>query len=381
MKIALEVDVLASSPKTGVFHYTQRLLRALLAQDTENDYSLVYVGKESQARRFELPLQHTALRAVAWLPRKLYRLSLRPPIGLPIDLLAGVTADIWVFTGFSRWPLLKKAKSLTFIYDTAYIDYPEVIETRHFQAYLSRVVPRAIRRSTKVLAISESTKQSLIKHYQTPTEKIEVITPGVDHSFYKAVSIKDVEKMKTKYSVTGDYVLYLGTLEPRKNIVGIIEAYRALSPQLQAQYQLVLAGNKGWQDTEIEAAINSLPEKNLVRIGYVDHEDLPALYTGSTIFLYPSVYEGWGMQILEAQACGTPVITADNSSLPEAGGEAAIYVKTGDQMALNQALCGLLQDPARRKQLSQAGLQHVKGFTWEASATKLRDLLEELGQA
>jgi glycosyltransferase involved in cell wall biosynthesis len=257
------------------------------------------------------------------------------------------------------------------------LDAPEYIVPRH-QKYLSRRVPQSVGKATHVIAVSENTKRRLVERYGTDPAKITVIEPALDHQAYQPASSEVVATAKQKYGITKPYLLYLGTMEPRKNIAGIIRAYTMLTAKEQASYQLVLAGGKGWLDTEINQLIDSLPAESVVRTGYVDDGDKPALYTGATLFLYPSHYEGWGMQLLESMACGTPAITARNSSLVEAGGEAAAYIDENTPEALGKLVQAILYDPERQEKMRKAGFKHAKEFTWKRSAKKLAVVLRSL---
>ncbi len=229
-----------------------------------------------------------------------------------------------------------------------------------------------------MIAISESTKKAIVSHYNIDESKIVVINPALDHAVYKSVSNKDVEKVKNNYGIQKDYLLYLGTIEPRKNIASIIRAYNYLSDELRNKYQLVLAGGKGWLDEDIELLIKNSKPGDIIKTGYVEDADKPALYSGAKLFVYPSNFEGWGMQVLEAMACGTPVITANNSSLPEVGGKAATYVRAGDDNELVSSISNLLRNKSIYNKSVKLGLEHSKQFTWENSGRQLKEVFRGL---
>jgi glycosyltransferase involved in cell wall biosynthesis len=379
MKIAVEADVLARGPKSGIYYYVQRLFSALLELDTTSSYYFVYFGSSRRtASSFGLPPKRAQLRAIVWMPRKLYNALLRIPLAPPIDVLAGLRPDIFIFPAFSRWPLRQTRASVVFVHDTTFIDYPEALKTRHFGWYLRRVVPRSIRYADHVVTLSESSKRSIIANYGTEPDKITVIHPGIDHAVYAPATADRVAAVRRKYGITRDYLLYVGTIEPRKNISGIVAAYCALPADLRQRYQLVLAGSKGWKDADIEALAATVDPDDLVRTGFIEDADMTALYSGAALFLFPSFYEGWGMPVVEAMACGTPVITAANSSLPEAGGEAALYVDAASRDQLRDAIMQVLANPKQREQMIVAGQTHAKAFSWQRSARKLQALLEDL---
>lgn len=378
MKIAVESSVLIVDQKTGIAYYTQRLLQALTTIDQEDTYELVYLAFPGRkVPDFEVTAPNVSNRRIWWLPGKLYNLFLRLPVGLPIDLLAGTKPDLFFFPNFVRWPLLWTKKSVVVVHDLSFIESGDTMISRH-RRYLSRVVPRSINLASHVVTISESSKKQIVKHYGTEPEKITVATPAIDHDFYRPAAIKDVAAAKKRYKIEGGYLLYLGTLEPRKNIAGILNSYCALPEVIRQKYTLVLAGGKGWLDEEINQLIEDAPDGQIIRTGYVETADIPALYTGATIFLYPSHYEGWGMQVLEAMACGTPVITANNSSLPEVGGDAAAYVDSRKSGELTATITELIKNPGKRSQMSKRGLAHAATFTWRQSAQRLLQAFREV---
>jgi glycosyltransferase involved in cell wall biosynthesis len=379
MKIAVEADVLARGTKSGVYYYIQRLFAALLALDSENTYSFVYFGSSQRAAdSFGLPSARVNQKAITWIPRKLYNGLLRISLAPPIDVLAGLQPDVFIFPAFSRWPLRRTKASVVFVHDTAFLDHPELLKTWHFRWYLSRIVPRSIQRADRVVTLSESSKRSLVSHFGTNPDKITVIHPGIDHTVYAPASVARIAAVRRTYGIQREYLLYVGTIEPRKNIAAIMQAYKALPDGLRRRYQLVLAGDKGWKDTEIESLAATMNPDDLVRPGFIEDGDLAALYSGAAAFLFPSFYEGWGMPVVEAMACGTPVITARNSSLPEAGGAAALYIDAANSTQLRDAIMQVLTNPSRQAKMIAAGQTHAKTFSWQKSATQLQTVLEKL---
>lgn len=379
MKIAIEASTFLIKNKTGVEHFTHRLLKALFEIDPKNQYFLTYMAfANRKTPDFKLNGANIHHRRIHWLPGKLYNLSLRLPVGIPIDLVSRQKPDIFFFPNFVRWPLLYTKRSVVIVHDLGYIDYPHVLKNAHHRRYLNWAVPRSMKKATHIVAISESTKKQIMHHYAISSEKISVVTPAIEAAQYQPASSQAIAQAKQKYGIEGEYVLYLGTLEPRKNIVGIVEAYRNMPEKTRKKYKLVLAGGKGWGSDEIEAAIHTIAPDQLVRTGYIADEDIPALYSGAATFVYPSLYEGWGMQILEAMACGAPVITANNSSLPEAGGKAAAYIKTGDNAQLSQVMQEVLEDPKKRAEMTRLGKAHAKSFSWESSARVLLGVFQRL---
>ncbi|MGA2572547.1 MAG: glycosyltransferase family 1 protein [Terracidiphilus sp.] len=242
------------------------------------------------------------------------------------------------------------------------------------------LVPRSIKRAARILAVSEHTKADIIKYYDIPADKISVIYNAVDHSEYYPRPAKEVSAVRSKYKLPAKYILFTGTIEPRKNVEGILGAYAALDEQVKKDHGLVLAGGKGWNDEPIRQAIDKLKSagEKIICTGYVPDEDLPALFSGASLFVYPSFYEGFGIPPLEAMACGVPVITADNSSLPEVVGDAVIMIKAENIAAITQSISKVLNDSQLANSLRQKGLEQAKKFSWEKSAQTLITLLNSL---
>jgi glycosyltransferase involved in cell wall biosynthesis len=378
-KIVVDVDVLASDVKTGVYYYVQRLLSAVLRVDKANDYTLVHFTGPDDHPDLGLPTENATVKKVTRFPRNLYKLLLRTPLALPFDAVTGARGDLFVFTKFVRYPLLRRRKSLVFIYDTAFVDRPDVIETWHFLRYLRWAVPRTVKRADHVVAISEATRQSLIKHCAGDEKKISVVTPAIDHSVFKPASDAEIETVKAKYGIDKPYVLTVGTLEPRKNLISVLRAFAMLPQELNDRYALVLTGGKGKLDANIGELYDELSKRmTIIRTGYVPTEDLPVLYSGSSVFASPALYEGFGIPVLEAMACSAPVITADNSAMPEVVGDAGVLVDALDVPGLAREMEDLLVHPERADELRKLGVERALSFTWERSAQELIDVMNSL---
>lgn len=371
MKILLEASVLQRKYKTGVDYFTREIFNALLPKMQESIFLLAYFEKADRIKG--LSFVNVKKIPIGRLSPRVYRILFRLGVAPNYDKLVGKIADIAIFPNFVSWPLGEIKKSVTIIYDTAYLDKPQFVTSR-LRKYLKKFVPKAIKNSTHIVTISGYSKKSLIKHYGIDKKNVSVINPAVDHNrFYKRTS-SEIKIVKKKYGISKDYLLYVGTLEPRKNIAGIIDAYNSLPERTKLKFGLVLAGGKGWLDDEIQLKIDT--SEGVKRIGYVDEADLPALYSGAKLFLYPSFYEGWGMQIIESMACGTPVITSNNSSLNEAGGDFATYIDPLKIDSIANAIISLLGNEKLLHRKSLAGINYAKSFTWEKSASKLKKVLE-----
>jgi glycosyltransferase involved in cell wall biosynthesis len=235
--------------------------------------------------------------------------------------------------------------------------------------------PLAVRRARQLIAISESTRDELARRLPRSRGRITVAHPSADAAFTADAAGEDVA-IRERIGISKPYVLSVGTLEPRKNLPRLIEAFAALPAAVRGDQVLVLAGATGWQtDRTFErvAAHGDLVQT----LGFVADADLPALYRGATVFCYPSLYEGFGIPVLEAMRCGVPVLTSATSSMPEVGGGAARYVDPESTAAIRDGLAALLMDPALRARMAHEGPVRAQSFDWAQSARRILDVLEE----
>jgi glycosyltransferase involved in cell wall biosynthesis len=381
MKIIVEGFPLFGK-RTGVGQYLKNLLNAALKHDSVNQYivfGFLFMGRKVPWK--DLPTAPNAkYKYVRFMPGRLYNRLRKIGFGLPIDALLRERADVFLFTNFKKLPQVFKDKSIVIIYDISFLTHGHFSEERNRQD-LIRNVPKAANEANHIITISQNAKLELKQYFNIDPNKIEIINPAVDHGFFKPQAAKVVNKIKLKYGIRGNYILYTGTLEPRKNIVGILNAYASLEKKLQENCTLVLAGGKGWQDESIYGRLAELKDLPILTTGYVPDEDLPALYSGASVFVYPSHYEGFGMPPLEAMACGVPVITSDNSSLPEVVGDAGIMIKADDTDALAKNIKKVLTDDKLAQKMRASGLQQAQKFNWDESGKKLVELLEKIGRS
>lgn len=252
-------------------------------------------------------------------------------------------------------------------------DYLPIGTIRHTKLFFHH----NLKLSDRIIADSESTKEDLITCYRIPKEKITTIPVAAD-KIYSKLPECDVQKIREKYSLFIPFVLYVGTIEPRKNIILILEAFSHLQKSIP-DLELVIAGKKGWYYEEIFQKLNTLHIQNKVKfLGYVPLPDLPGLYNAATIFVYPSLYEGFGIPPLEAMQCGTPVITSNVSSLPEVMGEKGLMVPPDDPFALHRAMKKIIQDRSFREEQIKYGLERSRQFSWKRTAEMTRDVYEEV---
>lgn len=276
-------------------------------------------------------------------------------------------------------PPVGRARSLLTVHDLSFLTVPECAETR-LRAFLSRVVPRSVNKADHVLADSHSTKRDLIQRLNVPADKITVIYPGVEARFRPSQDPASLNAVRVRYGLQDTpFVLGVGTIEPRKNWPALIWAWASLRKTAGIPHKLVVAGRDGWlYEGTYQAAAASGLEDDIVFTGFVPDQDLPALYSAADLFVFPSRYEGFGIPVLEALACGTPVVCANNSSLPEAAGDSALLITADDVEGLSTAMLRLIEDEELRASLRNRGLRHASRFSWSVAAVKLLATYEQV---
>ncbi|MDP1710448.1 MAG: glycosyltransferase family 1 protein [candidate division WWE3 bacterium] len=369
MRIGVDAQVLLER-SAGTTYYAGGLLREVLKQDRKNHYDLflwrLFPKKLADVFGRERNFSYCYQR---FFPYKVFYKLHKWGIDVPLEFFFG-RHDLYFFPNFVVYPH-RAGKSVVVVYDLSFEKVPQFVDRRNVE-FLKKFVPASVRKCDHVVAISEATKRDVIETYGVSPEKITVIYPGVDPAQFNPRSAAEVAEVKKKYGIKKPYLLYLGTLELRKNIPAILEAYADL--KRRREFNLVLAGKTGWLSEEIFGTVKKLKlEEDVIFTGYVPADERPKLLSGAEVFVYPSFFEGFGMPVVEAQACGTPVIASNSTSLPEAVGEAGILVPPDDTAALGSAFEKVLFVPALQKDLAKRGLNHARQFGWERSG---RDLLK-----
>ncbi len=367
----------------GIGRYTRALVRELLEVDQSNEYVLFFPRGlprrpapflEHQERLSQIHpyLQPRSIpltdhwTAVLW-----HRLRL--PV--PIEAVCG-RLDLYYSPDFVLPPQLGGHRVLT-THDLAFLTHPECAVPRLEWYY--RAVQRSIRTAELVLADSESTRRDLVRLLEVDPARVEVLFSGVGPAFRPIEDRAPLEAVRARYNLPERFLLSVGTVEPRKNLIRLFEALAGLPQELRVP--LFIAGRPGWLYEDTFAAANRLGLHEWVHfLGFVPDEILPALYNLAIALAYPSLYEGFGLPPLEAMACGTPVLTSRTASIPEVVGHAAVLVDPLDVASIREGLRRLLEDSILRAHLRQAGLQRARQFTWRKAAERLRELMQGLMQ-
>ena len=359
MLIGIDASRAVAACPTGTEIYSRRLIQALLTLESPHRFRL-YLRSTSPADTFP----GAELRVIPcprlWTHLRLsWEIAHRPP-----DVL---------FVPAHVLPLIHPRVSLATVHDLGYLHFPKAHPWRQ-RLYLDLSTRWNARTAAHLLADSEATKADLVAHYGTPSDKITVAYPGRDETLTPVRDPAAIEAVKARYGIVGDYFLYLGTLQPRKNLARLITAFAALSPETI----LVLAGKRGWLYEDLFAQVRHLSLAGRVLFpGYVPDEDKAALLSGALAFVFPSLYEGFGLPVLEAQACGCPVITSTTSSPPEVAGDAALLVNPSDTEAIAGAMQRIAADSALRKTLIERGFVNVRRFSWAACAQSVLSIIEQ----
>lgn len=256
-------------------------------------------------------------------------------------------------------------RTVTTVHDLSHHIYPEFHPPARID-YMRRMLPDSLKRASHVITVSESARQDLITHFAHPPERITAIPLGANPAF-RPHSAAELAPVLARWGLQAQrYSLYVGTIEPRKNLDRLLDAYESLPEALRRQYPLVMAGSPGWRSEDTHARMARAASTGWLHyLRYAAQADLPALYAGARLFVYPSLYEGFGLPVLEAMASGVPVVTSNVSSLPEVVGDAALSIAPEDTDALIAALDQGLQDEAWRMQARHAGLQRARQFNWQ----------------
>jgi glycosyltransferase involved in cell wall biosynthesis len=264
------------------------------------------------------------------------------------------------------------------VHDLGYLYYPEAHRLLD-RLYLNLSTRYNARAATHLIADSSATKHDLIEHYNVEPDKITVIYPGYDRATFQPVKNKEaIEAVKARYNIAGDYIIFVGTLQPRKNLPRLIQGFSNLQSPT-SNLQLVITGKKGWLYEEIFHRVEELGlEGRTVFTDYVPEGDLPALLSGARLFVFPSLYEGFGLPVLEAMACGIPVVCSNTSSLPEVTGDAAVLVDPLGMEDLATAMECILWDEKLRAGLIERGFEQARKFSWEKCARETLEVLESV---
>ena len=364
----------------GIGRYTRELIGALSQTDFAAQFDITLFSAQPPAQlpvSNPLPTHPAINHKPAFLTEKwLYRIWYRLRFPLPVQTFTG-RLNLFHSPDFVLPPLAGNIPSLLTVHDLSFLHYPHTF-TPALVNYLNSVVPWSVDRATHVLADSIATQEDLINLWQVPAEKITVLYSGVNGRFSPVKDPAAIDHLRIKYKL-GDnpWILAVGTVQPRKNYQLLIQAFAKIADRFP--HNLVITGGKGWlfEDILDEVQAQGL-DGRVIFTGFVDDEDLPAMYSGATVLAFPSLYEGFGLPILEAMGCGTPVINSDASCLPEVTGDATVQLPPEGIDSWADGLAHILADDALRDELISKGHEQIKTFTWQRSAGQLLSIYNKL---
>lgn len=375
----------------GIGRYTRELIHALVAEAPGYDFTL-FSARPPAAPPVpnSLPVASNVTHRPALVEEHwLYRLWYRARAPLPVQVFTG-RIDLFHSPDFVLPPVSGGIPTLLTVHDLSFIHYPETFPVKLVN-YLNRSVPPSVKRADHILADSLSTMRDLQSLWNVAPERITVLYSGVNERFRPVTDGAKLAAIRARYGL-GDapFVLTVGTVQPRKNYELLVRAFKPVADR--HAHALVIAGGKGWLGEGLAAEIERQGLRDRVRlVGFVDDDDLPGLYSAADLFVFPSLYEGFGLPLLEAMACGTPVISSDASSLPEVVQEqeagtfgagsaspSAVLLSPHDEPAWSAAMLSLLDDEEASRRLVKAGFARSARFSWRAAARQLADLYRRL---
>jgi glycosyltransferase involved in cell wall biosynthesis len=375
MLIGIDASRALLAQRTGTENYSLYLIRALLCLDSSHRFRL-YLRQRPPGGLLPVP-GNAELQVMPWARlwthlRLSWEMARRPP-----DLL---------FVPAHVLPLLHPRHSVVTVHDLGYLYYPQAHPFLD-RLYLDLSTRYHCRAAAHIIAVSQATKDDLVRHYRADPRRITVVHSAHDAGLFRPADPAAQRAVRERYGLHAPYLLYLGTLQPRKNLARLLEAFAQLHPLpgpppergRESPLSLVIAGKKGWLYEPLFQQVKRLGlGGRVIFTGYVPQEDLPPLLSGALGLVLPSLYEGFGLPLLEAMACGTPVICANVSALPEIAGDAALLIDPLDVTDLAESMARLVEDEGLRRRLTARGLERAGQFSWDRCARETLAVLEKV---
>ena len=376
MKVAIDVRTV-TPVRSGVGNYVLHLLKGLRRVAPDEEFFLVGLPKNLDVLSWDNPPHLTHRTFISheshplgdiwehfWLPHILEQNQVKVLHG-PATLI----------------PLVRgRYATVVTIHDLVAFLYPETIP-RKYAMYMRWLIRQVVSHSDRIISVSRNTKSDLVRILGANPDKISVVHEAAQPSFKPMKDQAEVEEARRRYGIDGPFIYHVGNIEPRKNLVRLIKAYLILRDRLGGGVRLAITGQKGWLTKKLMKALGGVElGQDVVYTGYVPHEDLPLLMNAAEVFVFPSLYEGFGLPVLEAMSCGTPVVTSNLSSLPEIVGDAAVLVDPYDEESIASGLQKVLEDQEFKNSLSVKGLEQAGRFSWSEAALKTLDVYRQVHQ-
>lgn len=379
MRIAFDAAPLLDEHMSGVGHCEAGLALALQRLYPEHAYTFNYfsvrgsAGKRQRLSPYMLPGSETNTPTFSPL---VYRMMTQF-IPVPYRWFFGNKADITHYFNYIVPPGVS-GRTLVTVHDMVIRAFPETMRART-KTLLRVGLERSMKRADRIITVSEFSRQEILKYYPRYEDKIRIVRCGVDLDKFQPASPEEIERVRSSVGLPEEYFLFMGNVEPRKNLLRLIQAYAKLAERMPQVPKLVVAGANGWRNSEIYESVQKPELIDRVQFtNYIPEGDLRGLVCGATAFLFPSVYEGFGIPPLEAMACGVPVMASKTASLPEVTGDCAVQIDPYDLDSMAQGMEQLYTDAALRQDLAARGRERAKTLTWDAAAQDLMQVYQEL---
>ncbi|MBU0596790.1 glycosyltransferase family 4 protein [Patescibacteria group bacterium] len=379
MNIAVDTRVLMNPTRTGVGEYTYELLNALFKIDKQNQYYLFYNSSKDVSKNVQLWDQENVHYVSTRWPNKIFNLFQKFFKYPKLDSLVKQDLDAWFSPNLNFTVISKKTKYILTIHDLSFEILPECFSLKRRMWHKIINPKKQCERADLILTPSENTKRDVVELYDVEESKVSFVRPGLCSNFGKLETLQFggqagnwKRQVKQKYNLPDKFILFLGTIEPRKNIEGIIEAFEKAN-SINNHYSLIIAGAKGWKYDIIMDKIEKTP--GVRYLGFLDESEKQALYELASLFVYPSLYEGFGFPVLEAMACGTPVLTSNRTSLPEVAGNKAFLVNPHNTSEIASGMEMLLNGDSIYNKITEEAKKHAERFSWDETAREFLNLI------
>jgi len=365
MLIGIDGNEANVESKVGISEFAYRLLSEFYRKKNKDLQFEVYLKEKPNS---EMPREENFWKYKIVGPKPFWT-----QIGLPLALFSHRQKPDIFFTPTHYAPRFSPIPTVVSVMDLSFLQFPQLFKSSDLQK-LKNWTAYSVKKATKIITISQSSKDDIINEYKVAKDKVKVVYLGIKEE----EKANNMTQILEKHNIKTPYVLFVGTLQPRKNIAGLVQAFAKVVKK-NPSLTLVIIGKKGWLYDEILSA----PEKfgvgkNVVFLDFVKDEELPTFYKNAVCFVLPSLYEGFGLPVLEAMKYGCPVITSNISSLPEAGGDAAVYVNPDSIEDIAEKIEKVVNDKALQESMRKKGLSQVKKFSWEKSAQEVLTVLQDI---
>lgn len=371
--ILIDAKVLLS-PFTGIARYTYENSKRIKQSDDYNVYfNYIYPSKNLLENRNQKTKSKFTINLLS---KNRFLKKYKRKLINAINIFDHKIYDIYWQPNIIPNPHIKAKNIVSTVHDLSFLHYPKSHPKERID-YFKKNFVKQVSKSSYIITGSNYTKEEIVKYLHFSPNKVRVISHGIDHNLYKKYPNNILNKTKQKFNLPDNFLLFVGSIEPRKNLLTLLKAFNSLQEEIKQKYPLFLVGASGWKNEDILQEINQSPHINY--IGYIKDEELPHIYNLATVFIYPSLYEGFGIPPLEAMACATPTIVSNTTAMPEICQDATLYINPADTSDIKDKILLLLRNENLQRELIEKGLQRVKKFTWEKSAQKHIELFDYLG--